>query len=82
MEAEEVERLGAHGEMHDPGLLRVQSQPDRIQYRRDLVRAVQVPGCRRADSDRPLETNSDKLRHLDALAAVHALLREIAEQRR
>ena len=34
VEAEKVEPLSAHGEVHDPGLLRMQSQPDRIQHRR------------------------------------------------
>ena len=34
LKAEEVEPLGAHGEVRDPGLLGVQSQPDRIQHRR------------------------------------------------
>ena len=39
MEAEEVEPFGAFGEMRDPGLLRVQSQPESVQNRRR-----QLPG--------------------------------------
>jgi hypothetical protein len=37
VEAEKVEPLGAQGEVNDPGLLRMQSQPDRIQHRRDQL---------------------------------------------
>ena len=37
MEAEKVEPLGTSSEVHDPGLLRVQSQPDRIQDRCDQL---------------------------------------------
>jgi hypothetical protein len=33
MEAEKVEPLGASSEVHDPGLLRVQSQPEHVQHR-------------------------------------------------
>ena len=34
VEAEEVEPFGASGEVRDPGLLWVQSQPDHVQDRR------------------------------------------------
>ena len=34
MKAEEIEPLGACSEARDPGLLRVQPQPERIQDRR------------------------------------------------
>jgi hypothetical protein len=39
MEAEEVEPFDAPGEVRDPGLLRVQSQPESVQDRRR-----QLPG--------------------------------------
>jgi hypothetical protein len=37
MEAEKVKPLGPSCEVHDPGLLRVQSQPDGVQDRRDQL---------------------------------------------
>ena len=48
MEAEKVEPFGASCEVRDPGLLRVQPQPESIQHRRDQLTGLLGPLTARA----------------------------------
>src|SRR6478735_5406728 len=51
VEAEEVEPFGAFGEVRDPGLLRVQSQPEYVQDRRRQLAGLLSPVAGGAKDD-------------------------------
>src|SRR6478736_360138 len=51
VKAEEVESFGAFGEVRDPGLLRVQSQPEYVQDRRRQLAGLLSPVAGGAKDD-------------------------------